>query len=46
MRLGAGWVMRGLDLQLAWVAARRGGPYPAVYDRPRSAWVAGASFSF
>ena len=44
--LGVGWVMRGLDLQLAWIAASRGGPYPAVYDRPRSAWVASASYSF
>jgi hypothetical protein len=26
--------MRGLDLQLAWIAASRGGPYPAVYDKP------------
>ena len=46
LRLGVGWVMRGLDLQLAWLAASRGGPYPAVYDKPRSAWVASASFSF
>lgn len=46
LRLGVGWVMRGLDLQLAWIAASRGGPYPAVYDKPRSAWVASASYSF
>ena len=46
LRLGAGWIWRGLDLQLAWVAATRGGPYPAVYGGRRSAWVAGASYSF
>lgn len=46
LRLGIGWVVRGLDLQLAWLAASRGGPYPAVYDKPRSAWVASASYSF
>jgi uncharacterized protein (TIGR02001 family) len=46
LRLGVGWVMRGFDLQLAWIAASRGGPYPAVYDKPRSAWVASASYSF
>jgi len=46
LRLGIGWVLRGLDLQLAWIAASHGGPYPAVYDKPRSAWVASASYSF
>ncbi len=46
LRLGAGWVLRGLDVQLAWVAASRGGPYPAVYGNRRAAWVAGASYSF
>jgi uncharacterized protein (TIGR02001 family) len=46
LRLGVGWVTRGLDLQLAWLAASRGGPYPAVYDKRRSAWVASASYSF
>ena len=46
VRLGAGWALRDLDLQIAWVAATRGGPYPAVYDKPRAAWVAGASCSF
>ena len=30
LRLGVGWVMRGLDLQLAWIAASRGGPYPLL----------------
>ena len=46
VRLGAGWVWRGFDLQLSWVAASRGGPFPAVYDGRRSGWVAGASYSF
>jgi uncharacterized protein (TIGR02001 family) len=46
VRLGAGWVWRGLDLQISWLAASRGGPYPAVYDKSRTAWVAGASYSF
>ncbi len=46
LRIGAGWVWRGLDLQFSWLAASRGGPYPAVYDKGRSAWVAGASYSF
>jgi uncharacterized protein (TIGR02001 family) len=46
VRLGAGWVLHGLDLQIAWLAASRGGPYPAVYDKRRGAWVAGASYSF
>jgi len=46
VRIGAGWIWRGLDLQLSWVAASRGGPYPAVYDGHRAGWVAGASYSF
>ena len=46
LRLGAGWVLRELELQVAWVAASRGGPYPAVYGRRRAAWVAGASYAF
>jgi uncharacterized protein (TIGR02001 family) len=46
VRLGAGAVWRGLDLQISWLAASRGGPYPAVYDKARSAWVAGVSYSF
>ena len=45
-RIGVGWVMRGLDLQAAWLAASRGGPYPAVYSNRKSAWVASASYSF
>jgi uncharacterized protein (TIGR02001 family) len=46
VRLGAGWVLRDLDLQIAWVAASRGGPFPAVYGSRRSDWVARASYSF
>ena len=46
LRLGIGIARRGLDLQLAWAAASRGGPYPAVYDARRSAWLASASLSF
>ena len=46
VRLGAGWVLRDVDLQIAWVAASRGGPYPAVYDKRRAAWVAGVSYAF
>jgi uncharacterized protein (TIGR02001 family) len=45
-RAGAGLVLRDWDLQLAWVTASRGGPYPAVYGGRRSAWVAGATLSF
>ena len=46
VRVGAGWIWRGLDLQLSWVGATAGGPYPAVYGGRRSTWVAGASYSF
>jgi len=46
LRVGAGWVWRGLDLQLSWVGATDGGPYPAVYGGRHGAWVAGASYSF
>jgi len=46
LRLGAGVVWRNLDLQIAWVAATRGGPYPAVFSGHSSAVVAGASYSF
>jgi uncharacterized protein (TIGR02001 family) len=46
VRFGGGWVWRALDLQVSWLAASRGGPYPAVYDKSRSAWVATASYSF
>ena len=46
VRLGAGWVLHELDLQIAWVGASRGGPYPAVYSKRRAAWVAGVSYPF
>lgn len=46
LRVGAGWVWRSLDLQLSWVGATEGGPYPAVYGGRRSTFVAGASYSF
>jgi len=46
LRLGIGWAMRGVDLQLAWLAATHGGPYPAVYDKRPTAWVASASYAF
>ena len=46
LRAGAGLMVRDWDLQLAWVAATRGDPYPAVYDRRRTAWVLGAAYSF
>jgi uncharacterized protein (TIGR02001 family) len=46
VRFGLGWATRGLDLQIAWLAATRGGPYPAVYDKRPAAWVASASYSF
>jgi uncharacterized protein (TIGR02001 family) len=44
--LGAALVLRAWELRLAWVAATRGGPYPAVYEGRPSALVAGASFAF
>jgi len=44
--LGAAFVLRAWELRLAWVAATRGGPYPAVYDGRPSALVAGVSFAF
>ena len=46
LRIGAGLALREVDLQLAWVAATRGGPYPAVYGGRRAALVASASISF
>lgn len=46
VRIGAGLSVRDLDLQLARVAASRGGPYPAVDGRRGAALVASASFSF
>ena len=45
-RLGVGISRGGADLQLAWVAASRGGPYPAVYDTRRNGWLFSASFAY
>ena len=46
VRIGTAYARRGADLQLAWVGATKGGPYPAVYDTRRSAFVFTAAFSF
>jgi uncharacterized protein (TIGR02001 family) len=46
VRAGGAYARGGADLQLAWVAATKGGPYPAVYDTRRSAFVFTAAFSF
>jgi uncharacterized protein (TIGR02001 family) len=46
LRVGTGLSVGDLDLQIAWVAATQGGPYPAIRGGRRTAWVAGASFSF
>jgi len=46
LRLGVAWTLRGLDLQLAWAGATRGGPYPATYDGRRATWLASATWSF
>jgi len=46
VRVGIGWTLQALDLQLAWAAASRGGPFPAVYAERRSAWVLSAAYSF
>jgi len=46
LRLGVAWALRDLDLQLAWVGATRGGPYPATYEGRRANWVASATWSF
>lgn len=46
LRIGAALALREVDLQLAWVAATRGGPYPAVYGGRRTGLVASASVSF
>ncbi len=46
VRVGAGWTVRDIDLQLAWTAASRGGPFPAGYGQRRSAWIIGATYSF
>jgi uncharacterized protein (TIGR02001 family) len=46
LRLGAGLALGAWDLQLAWVIATGGGPYPAVYGGRRDAVTAGVSYSF
>ena len=46
LRVGVGLARRDWDLQLAWVATSRGGPYPALYGGRRNAWVVGASYAF
>jgi uncharacterized protein (TIGR02001 family) len=46
LRVGAGWAMRDIDVQLAWTTASRGGPFPAGYGQRRSAWTIGATYSF
>jgi uncharacterized protein (TIGR02001 family) len=46
VRLGLGMTAGSLDVQLAWVGATRGGPYPAVYTGRRSTWQLSALLSF
>jgi len=46
LRLGLGITAGLLDVQLAWVEASRGGPYPAVYSGRRGTWQLGALLSF
>jgi uncharacterized protein (TIGR02001 family) len=46
LRLGIGMAARSLDVQLAWVDATRGGPYPAVYSGRRSTWQLSALLAF
>lgn len=46
LRLGLGMSAGSLDVQLAWVDATRGGPYPAVYAGRRSTWQLSALLSF
>ena len=46
LRLGIGMSVGSLDIQLAWVDATRGGPYPALYGGRRSTWQLGALLSF
>jgi uncharacterized protein (TIGR02001 family) len=46
LSLGAALVLHAWDLHLAWVAATRGGPYPAVYSGHPTALVAGVSVAF
>jgi uncharacterized protein (TIGR02001 family) len=46
LRAGLGATAGSLDVQLAWIEATRGGPYPAVYGGRRSAWQLSALLSF
>jgi uncharacterized protein (TIGR02001 family) len=46
LRMGIGLNASAFDVQLAWVQASRGGPYPAVYGGRRSAWQLSALLSF
>jgi uncharacterized protein (TIGR02001 family) len=46
LRLGAGFALGDVDLQLAWSGATRGGPEQTVYRGRRCAFVASASLSF
>jgi uncharacterized protein (TIGR02001 family) len=46
VRVGIGWTLQALDLQLAWAAATSGGPFPAVYAGRRSTWLLSATYSF
>jgi len=46
LRLGVGASAGSFDVQLAWVGASRGGPYPAVYGGRRSTWQLSALLSF
>ena len=46
LRLGLGVAADSFDVQLAWVEASRGGPYPAVYASRRSTWQLSALLSF
>lgn len=46
LRVGMGWALRDVDLQIAWTVASRGGPFPALHDQRRSAWLFSASYSF
>lgn len=47
LRLGvSAALVRSGEVQLAWVAASRGGPYPAIYEQKRGALVLSASLFF
>ncbi|MDP9045109.1 MAG: hypothetical protein M3O01_09915 [Pseudomonadota bacterium] len=46
LRIGSGLAVREFDLQIAWVAAQRSGPYPAAFNGQRSTWVASVSYAF